>query len=436
MTKQGGAHGGRRSWRKRWFVLKGRELLYFKNKKDAQKGEMKGVCSLTEESFVRPDKEKNKKFCFQLGAKDSSSPRVFYIYTDTQEEMDTWMKTLADVIDRIKNPNGNSKPTTTTTTETETAGSNGTGTTASATPSSSSPPELSSRLQKASQHVPFLLPDNNKFLEFWEMWEASVSAEVYAFEISITLDLNQTSWRCLGPQQAMIQNMVDFFWNVGAPDTEIDKLNDIGTLINPRDIGSWIDMSAKGGMDGGWFFPTATQLKTALEASDASHTASIITEWAEAYNVVEVIRLGRDMGAAPPRQTHFTFRLPDVPMDQQLETALAAYDRFKFPKPPDDMLEIIKNGPTGLLLQVYTCSQGFVKLGVLTPCPESSQIPKLCALSGNANQDSLRQFEEALMVGGVEFVEYTYLEKGYGYGVYKEGFNVIFHYRVEKDGKS
>jgi hypothetical protein len=32
----------------------------------------------------------------------------------------------------------------------------------------------------------------------------------------------------------------------------LTQLNDVGALINPMRIGSWIDMSAKDGMDGGW----------------------------------------------------------------------------------------------------------------------------------------------------------------------------------------
>ena len=41
------------------------------------------------------------------------------------------------------------------------------------------------------------------------------------------------------------QKMVDFFWNVGAPESEIDMLNEVGAAINPGKIGSWIDMSAR-----------------------------------------------------------------------------------------------------------------------------------------------------------------------------------------------
>jgi hypothetical protein len=64
--------------------------------------------------------------------------------------------------------------------------------------------------------------------------------------------MQKLTWRTAGPQNVFIQKMVDFFWNVGAPESEIDRLNDVGALINPIRIGSWIDMSGKGGMDGGW----------------------------------------------------------------------------------------------------------------------------------------------------------------------------------------
>jgi len=55
--------------------------------------------------------------------------------------------------------------------------------------------------------------------------------------------MEKLTWRSSGPQNIFIQKMVDFFWNVGAPETEIDRLNDVGALINPIQIGSWIDMS-------------------------------------------------------------------------------------------------------------------------------------------------------------------------------------------------
>lgn len=80
--------------------------------------------------------------------------------------------------------------------------------------------------------------------------------------------------------------MVDFFWNVGAPETEIDRLNDVGAMINPIQIGSWIDMSAKGGMDGGWFFPVDVPMKFALKSSDDGDPIKRVEDWAEANAIL------------------------------------------------------------------------------------------------------------------------------------------------------
>jgi len=79
--------------------------------------------------------------------------------------------------------------------------------------------------------------------------------------------------------------MVDFFWNVGAPESEIDKLNDVGAICNPLMVGSWIDMSKKGGMDGGWYFPVEIPIAKAFEAADKGHEAfRTLKSWTEKNN--------------------------------------------------------------------------------------------------------------------------------------------------------
>lgn len=147
--------------------------------------------------------------------------------------------------------------------------------------------------------------------------------------------MEKLSWRIAGPQALCVQKMVDFFWNVGAPETEIDKLNDLGSLVNPMRLGSWIDMSVKGGMDGGWFFPVDMSLKVfvhcslllnyfklAIEAADSGEATKKLLEWADKYNIVQVYSVGRDMGAAPPRQTELRLKLPGVDFNAQLAASI------------------------------------------------------------------------------------------------------------------
>jgi len=449
MTKQGGSY---KSWKKRWFVLKGTQLFYFKSKKDT---ELTGVIELTRESFVKRE-DKKKKFCFAVG----TTKRVFFMYPDTQSEMDAWMKVLSGVIDRMKNPNAN-KPA---------GGMGGMSSGSSANPVRQPDPTpmparieveekseeetggagfratpggggaVRQRLEEAKNAISFLQQEDSKVLEFWQIWSESIPPQedvvdgAITFLVAAAADMEKLTWRSSGPQNIFIQKMVDFFWNVGAPETEIDRLNDVGALINPVQIGSWIDMSAKGGMDGGWFFPVDVPIKFALEASDAGDPVNRLAQWAEENGIQRCLSVGRDMGAAPPRQTEIRFLVTGESFDEQLQRGLSAFDAFGFPAVPDEMLSLIRASPrAGLALSVITSSEGFVRLGLLTPDPDRNIVEQLCQVGGGTPAQ-LFQLEQSLGVNGPAFAEYQFLNKGFGYGVYKEGFDVVFHYNVGDEG--
>jgi hypothetical protein len=134
------------------------------------------------------------------------------------------------------------------------------------------------------------LRSESKVLEFWQIWMESVPpaqelepGKAITFTVTTSADLKKVTWRTSGPQNIFIQKMVDFFWNVGAPESEIDRLNDVGALINPVQIGSWIDMSSKDGMDGGWYFPVPMPLtQTASRRPTPATRPSSWHEWARA----------------------------------------------------------------------------------------------------------------------------------------------------------
>lgn len=190
-------------------------------------------------------------------------------------------------------------------------------------------------------------------------------------------------------------------------------------------------MSVKGGMDGGWFFPIDVPIKFALEAADQGDAVDIFTEWAQQHNITQCIAVGRDMGAAPPRQTEIRCMLTGSTFDAQLSVGLSAYEAFGVPIIPEDVQSMIRDHQRpGLALSIITSSEGIVRLGLLFPQPPKSLVSSLCNLSGVPSTSSLFNFEAALGVAGPEWVEFQYLMKGFGYGVYNEGFDVIFHYLV------
>jgi len=447
LTKQGGSI---KTWKRRWFVLKGKRLAYFKTRNDL---EAKGIIELEPDSFVKDEKDKDKKrrFMFSVG----TSRRVFFIHADAENDMRAWINTIKS---NIESPGGASnvlsgvptplqsqyaaQPTPSQQGSTG-SGANGIKPAAGFTPSNSANAAPRSRLAAAKNCIPYLLEESSKVLEFWQIWTESVPllsdlqpGNSIEFHVATSADMQKLTWRTAGPQNIFIQKMVDFFWNVGAPESEIDRLNDVGALINPVKIGSWIDMSAKGGMDGGWFFPVDIPLKLAIESSDAGDPTRKVSEWAETNAVTNAFSVGRDMGAAPPRQTEIRFKLPGPDFNSQLRLAMDAFFVFGFPAIPDDALALIRrsasdqHGP--LSMAVITSSEGFVRLGLLIPKPTQETIVGLCQIGGG-NPDDILRFQNALQSQGPLFAEYQYLMKGFGYGVYKEGFDIVFHYLVGED---
>eukprot|EP01100_Stratorugosa_tubuloviscum_P006251 TRINITY_DN270_c1_g2_i1.p1 TRINITY_DN270_c1_g2~~TRINITY_DN270_c1_g2_i1.p1 ORF type:complete len:486 (+),score=282.65 TRINITY_DN270_c1_g2_i1:362-1819(+) len=459
LTKQGGSI---KTWKKRWFVLKADTLWYFKTQKDQ---EQTGLIKIESHSQCEFDASKKKKNAFYFTL--STSNRTFSIFAESENVAKEWVSVIIKAIEQVKSGGGGSNtntststssaPTTTTASTPTTAKAADTKadtatTTSSPTTTTSKPQEAKKstggkteipprdRIGIAKSVIPFLQDEESKVLEFWQIWSESIppSSDLtpgmgIEFIVSTSANMQKLTWRTAGPQNIFIQKMVDFFWNVGAPESEIDRLNDVGAMINPLKIGSWIDMSAKGGMDGGWFFPVDVPIKTALEAADMGGPVTKVAEWAEKHSVDKCYSVGRDMGAAPPRQTEIRIRLPGADFASQLNSAIDAFAMFSFPPIPDPAIQVLQDTkPTGLCLSIITSSEGFVRLGLLTPKPSTDTVLRLCKIAGSNNEE-LAAFEGSLDSQGPAYSEYQYLKEGFGYGVYKEGFDIVFHYLVGEE---
>jgi len=463
LTKQGGSI---KTWKKRWCVLKDNTIFYFRTPKDTAP---QGTMDLNAQSKCKEVEVKKKKFTFVV----CTDTRDFIISADTEAAKQEWMEAVNNCIKALTNganapsggggayasENGGDNISTTQTTQspngttnkpvakpstTGGAFSGGYGATNKGTTGGASKPGESAvprqRLAGAKNTIAFLRDEESKVLEFWQIWSESIplSADLSTgmsieFHVVTSASMQKLTWRTAGPQNIFIQRMVDFFWNVGAPETEIDRLNDVGALINPIKIGSWIDMSAKGGMDGGWYFPVDISLNLAMEAADAGYPTTMVKEWAQKHSIDKCYSIGRDMGAAPPRQTELRIALPGTDTAAQLRIALDAFDMFGFPDLPENALKILRSVHGLLRLSIITSSEGFVRLGILIPDPSVETVVNLCNIVAGGNKDDLAAFESALQSQGPAYAELQYLMKGFGYSVYKEGFDVVFHYNVGEE---
>eukprot|EP01119_Soliformovum_irregulare_P007017 TRINITY_DN19424_c0_g1_i1.p1 TRINITY_DN19424_c0_g1~~TRINITY_DN19424_c0_g1_i1.p1 ORF type:complete len:472 (-),score=156.82 TRINITY_DN19424_c0_g1_i1:100-1515(-) len=442
LTKQGGSI---KTWKKRYFILKDSTLYYYKTNKDAV---FTGKIELESGSTVKEESSKKKPNMFAV----TTLKRIFFMVTEKPEELQPWINAIKLGIERAQAKGVKPRQSQPDTPDTEVKKPTNTNSSSSfqetkepaKTPqkdlpvAGEMPPRV--RLGLAKQVINFLKGDS-KVLEFWQIWSESIPLREELtpgasidFHVAASADLTKLTWRTSGPQSVFIQRMVDFFWNVGAPETEIDRLNDVGALINPNRIGSWIDMSSKGGMDGGWYFPGDIPLKLAIEAADPCDALTRFNDWCQSQTITTLCAVGRDMGAAPPRQTELKIKLPGADAAEQIRRGLSAFEAFNFPPVPATPLEILnKSHPeSGCYLSVITSSEGFVRLGLLIPKPSDDTVMALCQ-AAEGDSDEMANLEGALGAFGPSFVEFQYLQKGFGYGVYKEGFDIVFHFNLGEE---
>ncbi|KAL0097525.1 hypothetical protein J3Q64DRAFT_1632272 [Phycomyces blakesleeanus] len=77
-----------RTWNKRWFVLKGYNLFYFKSPTDVR---MKGIINLRGYKIILDENIHAGKYSFKA---QHDTERTFYFHTDTENSMRAWLKTL------------------------------------------------------------------------------------------------------------------------------------------------------------------------------------------------------------------------------------------------------------------------------------------------------------------------------------------------------
>jgi len=286
---------------------------------------------------------------------------------------------------------------------------------------------LVDRLQFSKDIVQFLRGGaDNQMCEFWNLWYNTVNQQLkedgecdIQFNFSYSTNFNKLFWSSAGPQYLMIQQLVDFFYIVGAPEEEIEKLNIVGEKINPDRIGSWINVSELGGIDGGWCFTFPIDIKLALTSVEEGQSVDTLLSWCEKHSVTECYYLARDMGAEPPRQTEVRIQVPNK-SGNHLDVVLDAYDMCGFPHPPEEAIKVLKQAQS-LNLSINITEEEFVRISVIIPDPKE-EIVRLFAAN------DLERIQKCL--GTVSGLEFQYLKEDYGYSVYQEGFDVHVNYKI------
>ena len=210
----------------------------------------------------------------------------------------------------------------------------------------------------AKMTVPFLKSDTDAPSQCWTLWSESVppkmeipAGESLRYRALASADFALTEWAMDGPQNAVVQRMVDFFWAVGAPAHQIDLLNDAGVRLNPARLGSWTRLSAAGAMDAGWAFCERVPLDQALAVVRRGDVTDAVAQWAAAHGVAACREVTHDVSGIPPQTTQLRVELPGADAAALAHTLaqidadvarVAAYDAlFAAPEGRDQLRRVL-----------------------------------------------------------------------------------------------
>jgi len=224
LTKQGGAI---KTWKRRWFVLKGSKLWYFKSRTDTS---AKGFIELEATTLVRDESANNKKkkTMFSIQARGLKGRRVFMMYPDTSQESAEWIEAIRKNIAACSASAKPAEPTPDASQALQAAApvaapmpqivqqdpyAAQTAMPVAATAAMPQPmpampmPVLDAssvrgRVFNARTAVPFLREDESKVLEFWQIWSESIpqKAEMtpgqsMEFIIATSAEMDKLTWR-------------------------------------------------------------------------------------------------------------------------------------------------------------------------------------------------------------------------------------------------
>jgi len=466
ITKQGGKI---KTWKKRWAVLKDNRMWYFATKTDT---EAKGFIEIEANTEIREDPAAAKKHQFLIDAHGFKGSRVFIIQTDSDSDMHGWVTALNAVVSRSKAPPSSSSssglggggmgglvPM---------GGGGGSGLApmggglapmggglapmggglapmggglapmgggSSAAPVASSPERQ--KLATLKDTVPFLR-GSVQLTGLWNMWMGSVPGksvlagkQKFEWTVSVSSCLDKMTWYVCGPQAACVEPFADFFFNVGAPGDEFQRMNRCGEKLGPARLGSWIRISDKEGMDAGWFFPCVGDINDMRTLGcDISNASMNMEEWLGSHSITQGTMLMRDVGFTSPRETEF--RLACLTKDNTNHFVLAQDLRtvLNFDAFPPRITELFRtfpgNPPVEVSVVLSNC--GAVRFGVRIMNPELSFCRELCDATPGSRWEELQQIMGALETKGPTAVEIQLLLKNFGYQVYREGFDLVFEY--------
>ena len=285
-----------------------------------------------------------------------------------------------------------------------------------------------------NDYIGFVKEEDSKILEVIELWKSCYlenNSDDFDCVIGVNMNYKEVILKIDNHLNKMIAKTVDFFWQAGAGQLELDSMSNFLAIVQPQKFSTFLLLSSKGGIDGGWLISETISYEYLSQIEGAHEPKELIGRWVEKYSISKDVFIGRDMSVAPQNHFEVIFSLPGS-CKNQITIALESFEFFGFPPLEPEIVNILQTYVTvGLQLNLVICDKGFIKISIIVPNISIEHLKKLC----NIMASSIEDFDDFLRVMqcsscSISHVEYQYLHPKYSFGVYDSGFNVYTHFSI------
>lgn len=188
--------------------------------------------------------------------------------------------------------------------------------------------------------------------------------------VSVDAGLRVLRWDLGGPPEPFLRHGAEFLVDVGAPEAERSRRQEVVSACDPSQVATWLGITAHG-LDGGWSLHDAGMPAPSIAISGFDlHelAATTLLAWLDAHGLTDVLELRRGVGGPAPVLELL------VDLGPLGSGRLAAFHELArslgVRAPGDDVAEVLEQqGATSWDLEVALTSEGVSRLAVRVPQP-------------------------------------------------------------------
>lgn len=263
------------------------------------------------------------------------------------------------------------------------------------------------RMKLALQHLSLNQQKNAKLLTEWLDRQPEIADDdLSELMVALSSSLQSLTWYAATAPNLCLETTGDFLLDLGASQSEMELLTQAGKQIQPKSLGTWLQLTADG-LNGGWYFPEPTTTYRILNIVADSPERELLLQWAETNKVIDCQQIRRAVIKSQP-MTELFFSLPEVSLSEQMAIARAAFKIFElswFGSELETTLEDLGVSEIGIVSQFIP--EGISQLGIVIIEPSTTMVLTLCYLSEDFGDRQLAMFEGSLGVEKVDFLTLT-----------------------------